>query len=78
MRMKRPMVEMDLMLKELEGTHLTPLTQAIFDPPDGIIRNLPDVLLSSPIRKQVRSNFLHQVDELSTEILTWLNTKIKR
>ena len=78
MRMKRPMVEMDLVLKELEGTHLTPLTQSIFDPPGGIMQNVPDALLSNPIRKQMQNNFLHQVDELSTEILTWLNTKIKR
>lgn len=78
MRMKRPMVEMDLMLKELEGTHLTPLTQAIFDPPDVVIRNIPDSLLSSPIRKHMRDIFLYQVDDLSKEILSWLNTKIKR
>jgi len=37
MRMKRPMVEMEVVLKELTGTHITPLTQnIIFDQPTEV------------------------------------------
>ena len=30
MRMKRPMIEMEVDLKLLKGSHITPLTQSIF------------------------------------------------
>jgi hypothetical protein len=72
------MVEMDLVLKELEGTHLTPLTQSVFDPPEIITNAVPDVLISNPIRSQIKTTFLLQIDELKFEVLNWLNTKIKR
>ena len=76
--MKRPMVEMDLVSKELEGTHLTPLTQSVFDPPEIITNAVPEILISNPIRSQIKITFLQQIDELKLEILNWLDTKIKR
>jgi len=68
MRMKRPMVEMEVELRVLSGTHITPLTQNIvLEPPEG----LPDLL--EPLRTRVRTNFLQTVDEVRNAILGFLS-----
>ena len=72
MRMKRPMVEMEVMLRMMSGTHITPLTQNILlDPPPNI--PVPDALLNNPIRQTLRTNFLRTVDEVVGEILSFLD-----
>ena len=72
MRMKRPMVEMEVMLRLMTGTHITPLTQNILlDPPPNV--PVPEVLLNNPIRQTLRTNFLRTVDEVVGEILSFLD-----
>ena len=74
MRMKRPMVEMDVELRILTGTHITPLTQdVVLEPPEGV----PDLL--EPLRSRVRSNFLQTVDEVNDAVISFLSplTNIK-
>lgn len=73
MRMKRPLVEMEVELKQLGGSHITPLTQNIlFEPPmlefDG--QSIPDPL--APFRRELRGNFLQTIDEVKLEIVDWL------
>lgn len=72
MRMKRPMVEMEVMLRLMTGTHITPLTQnLLLDPPPNF--PVPEGLLNNPIRQTLRSNFLRTVDEVVGEILSFLD-----
>ena len=73
MRMKRPLVEMEVELKQLGGTHITPLTQnVIIEPPlfelEG--QSIPDPL--SSVRQELRNNFLQTIDEVKLEIVDWL------
>jgi Protein of unknown function (DUF1350) len=83
MRMKRPMVEMEVDLKVMSGTHVTPLTQNILpDSPKNLplIQPLVDVndAIISPAREQLRENFLRTVNDVKNEILTFLETSIVR
>lgn len=83
MRMKRPMVEMEVDLKVMSGTHVTPLTQNILpDSPKNLplIQPLIDVndAIISPARQQLRENFLRTVNDVKNEILTFLETSIVR
>ena len=83
MRMKRPMVEMEVDLRIMAGTHVTPLTQNILiDPPKNVplIQPIIDVndAIISPAREQLRENFLRTVNEVKNEILTFLGTSIAR
>ena len=83
MRMKRPMVEMEVDLRVMTGTHITPLTQNILlDAPTnlGIIQPLVDIneAVISPARDQLRENFLMTVNSVKNEILTFLETSIVR
>lgn len=83
MRMKRPMVEMEVDLKVMSGTHVTPLTQNILpDSPKNLplIQPLVDVndAIISPARDQLRENFLRTVNDVKNEILTFLETSIVR
>lgn len=67
MRMKRPMVEMEVVLKVMTGTHITPLTQnIILDPPPGA----PDVL--EDVRERFRSNLLLTVNDVRDVVLEFL------
>jgi hypothetical protein len=71
---------MEVAYKEIVGTHVTPLTQNVFvDPPwptfggqfgDMVGQTLPDPL--SPLRQEVRENFLQTVNEVKTSIADWL------
>ena len=85
MRMKRPMVEMDVERRVLRGTHITPLTQnIILDPqdvtPDGPLRTftaeipIPDPL--EGLRADIRANFLQTVDDVRAQIVDWLNSSV--
>mmetsp|Transcript_67566 Transcript_67566/g.186705 ORF Transcript_67566/g.186705 Transcript_67566/m.186705 type:complete len:240 (-) Transcript_67566:494-1213(-) len=68
MRLKRPMIDFDIRLKTITGTHITPLTQDIFvdTPLDSL-----DPLL--PLRSAARENFLNTVGSVKSEIVSWLN-----
>ena len=73
MRMKRPMIEMEVELKLITGTHITPLTQNIFvDPPDAIAATIPSYFYSNAVKSNLQTSFLNTIDTLKTEILTWL------
>lgn len=62
---------MEVDLKTIGGTHVTPLTQnVILEPPELPV---PDPL--SPLRQQVRDNFLQTVNEVKTLIVQWLAQK---
>ncbi len=80
MRMKRPMVEMQVQLKVLQGTHLTPLTQnIILDPPESLLGpgfSSFDVLKS--LRAETRENFLRTVNDVKNEILGFLEKSIRQ
>ena len=83
MRMKRPMVEMEVEVKTMTGTHITPLTQnIILDSPKNIplIQPLLDIndAIISPVRNDLRQNFLKTVNEVKSEILTFLESSIVR
>mmetsp|Transcript_142263 Transcript_142263/g.258529 ORF Transcript_142263/g.258529 Transcript_142263/m.258529 type:complete len:523 (-) Transcript_142263:28-1596(-) len=65
---------MQIDLKVIGGTHVTPLTQnVILEPPplefDG--QAVPDPLTG--VREQVRENFLSTINEVKTEISDWLS-----
>ena len=78
MRMKRPMVEMQVDMKTLTGTHITPLTQnIIIDPPTTLGEvQVPDLL--QPLRKELRNNFLLTINDVKSEIVDFLkNTGLK-
>jgi hypothetical protein len=79
MKKKSPEREMDVDFKLMSGTHLTPLTQnIILDPPK--LTGLPgsiDREVFESIRKQTRGNFLKTVDELTMEVVQWLDKQIK-
>ena len=74
MRMKRPMVEMDVALRVIEGTHLTPLSQTFLPgPPEGV----QDLL--KPLREGIRASpLLRQANEVQEAILTFLEDSISR
>ena len=73
MRMKRPMVEMDVTLRVIEGTHLTPLSQTFLPgPPEGF----DDVL--EPLRESLKTAALplRQAGEVRNVILDFLGDRI--
>lgn len=75
MRMRRPMVEMEVLLREMSGSHITPLTQNLaVDPPSSL--PLPPFLVDNPLRRGFRSNFLRTVDEVVEEILGFLDLSV--
>ena len=83
MRMKRPMVEMEVDLKLMTGTHISPLTQNIvLDTPKNvpILQPLLDIndALTSSLREEVKTNFLKTVNEVKLEILSFLDSSIVR
>jgi hypothetical protein len=84
MRMKRPMVDMEVDLRVMSGSHITPLTQnIILDSPKNappFIQPLVDIndAVTNPIKEQLRENFLQTVNEVKNEILTFLETSIVR
>ena len=83
MRMKRPMVEMEVQLTTMIGQHITPLTQNILlDAPKNVpviqpIVDFNDGLIS-PIRTQVRDNFLQTVNQVRDLILEFLDSSFVR
>ena len=77
MRMKRPMVEMTVQLVTMTGQHVTPLTQNIYlDAPKNvpIVQPLVDLndALISPLRTQLRENFLQTVNQVRDHIIDFL------
>lgn len=89
MRMKRPMIEMQVNFKELQGSHITPLTPNLLidlaQIPSGIfgssINNpkkipLPDRL--NPKKSEILLNLMRTVDDTNREIIQFLNENIKK
>lgn len=78
MRMKRPMVEMEVNLKTLSGTHITPLTQnpyldvSLFSPLE-----LPEQLRKLQVPAPILSNFIKTVDEVKEVIADFLEDTVK-
>jgi len=77
MRMKRPMVEMEVQLVTMTGQHITPLTQNIYlDAPKNVplVQPLVDFndALISPLRSQLRDNFLQTVNQVRDHVLDFL------
>jgi len=69
MRMKRPMIEMEVEIKIMTGSHITPLTQNfLLDPPPGV----PDLI--EPLRARVRDNFLLTVNDVRDTIIGFLSS----
>ena len=67
LRMKRPMVNLEVDLRVLSGTHLTPLSQTFIPgPPEGFEDALSDV------RQGLKKNVLQQANEVSRTILDFL------
>jgi hypothetical protein len=67
LRMRRPMIDMDLRYEVMRGSHITPLTQNIFlDTPFDRV----DPLLG--VRTRARSNFLKTVNSVGILITEWL------
>lgn len=56
MRMKRPMVEMEVELKVIKGTHITPLTQNVFVSPSEVLDAARDQRRSSASGISVSDN----------------------
>ena len=69
------MVEMEVMLRELTGTHITPLTQNILLD-DPLNTPLPEILLNNPLRQNLKTNFLRTINDVTEEILSFLETSI--
>ena len=66
---------MEVMLRVLTGTHITPLTQNILlDNP--LNTPLPEILLNNPLRQNLKSNFLRTINDVTEEILSFLETSI--
>lgn len=66
---EEPMIDMEVRLKTIGGTHVTPLTQNIIVEPPEL--SVPDPL--NGVRQQVRENFLKTIDEVRTEITDFLS-----
>ena len=71
MRMKRPLIDMELKFHKVSGTHITPLMQDVFQTPfDGA----PVANPLSPVRDSVRAAFLRTADETQQVLVDWLNS----
>lgn len=70
MRMKRPLVKMDVRLETITGTHVTPLTQDLFQDPPALF----DVLnpLAPPVRRYAQERFLATVKQVENSLVEWL------
>jgi len=76
MRMKRPLVKMDVRLETVKGTHITPLTQDMFRDPPAVV----DVLnpLGPPVRRYAQEQFLATVRSVQALLLEWLEEGLVR
>jgi acetyl esterase/lipase len=76
MRMKRPLVKMDVRLETIKGTHITPLTQDIFRDPPAVV----DVLnpLGPPVRRYAQEQFLATVRSVQALLVEWLEEGLAR
>lgn len=79
MRMKRPMIEMDVEMKYLDGTHLTPLTQNLFrDVPNRFRIPFLNGLANSLLKDHFVENLPLDVDNTKNAIIDWLDVKLGR
>jgi len=76
MRMKRPLVKMDVRMETIKGTHITPLTQNIFRDPPAVV----DVLnpLGPPVRRYAQEQFLATVRSVQALLVEWLEEGLAR
>jgi hypothetical protein len=75
------MVEMEVELRTLTGSHITPLTQNIIldRPPQELNLPfvLPDIIFSNPVRTKLEENFLATINDVKKEILSWLEVSVQ-
>ena len=76
MRMKRPLVKMDVRLETITGTHVTPLTQDLFQDPPALF----DVLnpLAPPLRRYAQDQFLATIKRVEAVLAEWLEEGLAR
>lgn len=78
MRMKRPMVEMQVDFKVLSGSHITPLTPdlAMLDSLGFDTSGIPDSL--NPGKSQAVINLRRTIDDVSNEIIQYLDSAVRQ
>lgn len=76
MRMKRPLVSMDVRMESLGGSHITPLTQDVFPEPPTIVDLLNP--LGPPLRKYAKDNFLQTIRTVQDLVGEWLEEGLVR
>ena len=70
-------VEMDVELRTLTGTHITPLTQSVFlDVPEEL--GIPDILSQNSFREQIEKKMLITINAVKSEVIDWLDAKVRR
>ena len=70
MRMKRPLVSMDVRMETIKGSHITPLAQDVFIDPPAVVDMLNP--LATPVRKYAKDNFLATVRSVQSLLVEWL------
>lgn len=76
MRMKRPMIEMQVDFRTLTGTHITPLTpNVLFDASVSSPIALPDAL--NPGKSKLLVDFMKTVDDVIDEVVDFLDESVK-
>ena len=79
MRMKRPMVEMQVIMRKMTGTHLTPLTlpiNLVLDQTSEVLPLVPTEVFTRA-RNTVSQQFLQTINDVKQEILEFLQESMR-
>ena len=79
MRMKRPMVEMQVVMRKMTGTHLTPLTlpiNLVLDQTSEVLPLVPTEVFTRA-RNTVSQQFLQTINDVKHEIIEFLHESMK-
>jgi hypothetical protein len=79
MRMKRPMVEMHVIMRKMTGTHLTPLTlpiNLVLDQTSEVLPLVPTEVFTRA-RNTVSQQFLQTINDVKQEILEFLQESMR-
>lgn len=79
MRMKRPMVEMEVSLRKMTGTHITPLTlpiNLVIDQTSEVLPLVPAEVFTQA-RNTVSKQFLRTINDVKFEIIEFLQESMK-